>query len=105
MSQTPDPDGSPSPSPASGPRPSATSSGLLPTAPTNDEPTLGERATRLLLGGPRDLKDRKLFHALTLVSVLAWVGLGADALSSSSYGPQEGYRVVREHQIGRASCR
>src|SRR6185436_7688813 len=24
-------------------------------------------------------------------------GLGADALSSSSYGPQEGYRVVRDH--------
>jgi amino acid transporter len=97
MSQTPDPAGSPSPTPASGPHPNATSSGLLPTASTSDEPTLGERATRMLLGGPRDLKDRRLFHSLTLVSVLAWIGLGADALSSSSYGPQEGYRVVRDH--------
>ncbi|HEX3132258.1 MAG TPA: APC family permease, partial [Planctomycetota bacterium] len=65
--------------------------------PTAEAPTLMERTTRLLLGGPRDLRDRKMFHALTLVSVLAWIGLGADALSSSSYGPQEGYRVVRDH--------
>jgi amino acid transporter len=88
---TPEPQ--PPVSPPSGPRPNARSD-VLPTA---EEPTLMERTTRLLLGGPRDLRDRKLFHALTLVSVLAWIGLGADALSSSSYGPQEGYRVVREH--------
>ncbi|MBA3698641.1 MAG: APC family permease [Planctomycetes bacterium] len=93
----PDPSGPPTAvppaSPASGPQPTS-GSGLL---PTSEPPTLVERTTRLLLGGPRDLKDRKLFHALTLVSVLAWIGLGADALSSSSYGPQEGYRVVRDH--------
>ena len=95
----PDPDTTPPSAPAapqapaSSPQPNA-SSGLLPTV---EESTLVERTTRLLLGGPRDLRDRTLFHSLTLVSVLAWIGLGADALSSSSYGPQEGYRVVRDH--------
>lgn len=89
---SPDPSPTP-PSPPSGPRPNA-SSGLLPVAET---PSWFGRMIRLVLGGPRDLRDRALFHSLTLVSVLAWIGLGADALSSSSYGPQEGYRVVRDH--------
>lgn len=88
------PNSSPTPpSPPSGPRPNA-SSGLLPVAET---PSWFGRMIRLVLGGPRDLRDRALFHSLTLVSVLAWIGLGADALSSSAYGPEEGYRVVREH--------
>jgi amino acid transporter len=65
--------------------------------PIIDEPTIGERATRILLGGPRDLRDKSLFHSLTLVSILAWIGLGADALSSSSYGPQESFRVIHDH--------
>ena len=80
-------------SPASGPRERIGSAQL----PVADEPTLMERTTRMLLGGPRDLRDRAMFHSLTLVSFLAWIGLGADALSSSSYGPQEGYRVIRDH--------
>ena len=62
-----------------------------------EEPTFFERTTRMVLGAPRDLRDRALFHSLTLVSFLAWIGLGADALSSSSYGPQESYRVIRDH--------
>jgi hypothetical protein len=60
-------------------------------------PSTPVRAMRFLFGGPRDLADKKLFHTLSLVSFLAWIGLGADALSSSSYGPQEGWKVVREH--------
>ncbi len=67
------------------------------TLPQIEELTIGERATRILLGAPRDLRDRTIFHSITLVSVLAWIGLGADALSSSSYGPQESFRVIRDH--------
>ncbi len=88
---TPAPD--PTTPPASGPRERIGSAPL----PVADEPSLLARTTRMVLGGPRDLRDRALFHSLTLVSFLAWIGLGADALSSSSYGPQEGYRVVRDH--------
>jgi amino acid transporter len=38
--------------------------------------------------------DAGIFHKLTLVAFLAWVGLGADGLSSSSYGPEELYRTL-----------
>ena len=42
--------------------------------PVVEEPTLFERTTRMVLGAPRDLRDRALFHSLTLVSFLAWIG-------------------------------
>ncbi len=35
-----------------------------------------------------------VFHQLSLVAFLAWVGLGADGLSSSAYGPEEAYRAL-----------
>lgn len=87
---------------ASGDERRASASGAQPTLGSGQHPIAGQegwltRASRTIFGGPRNLADKKLFHSLTLVSVLAWVGLGADALSSSSYGPQEGWKVVREH--------
>src|SRR5438046_6382920 len=48
----------------------------------------------LLIGRARELSDRSLFHKLSLVAVLAWVGLGADGLSSSCYGPEETYKAL-----------
>ncbi len=56
-----------------------------------------ERLKRLVLGGPRDLRDPRTFHAISLVALLAWVGLGADGLSSSSYGPDEAFRALGSH--------
>ena len=56
-----------------------------------------DRAKRWLLGAPRNLEDRSIFHRLALIPVLAWVGLGADGLSSSCYGPEEAFRTLREH--------
>jgi amino acid transporter len=38
-----------------------------------------------------------MFHRLALVPFLAWVGLGADGLSSSSYGPEEAFRTLGQH--------
>src|SRR5262249_22279333 len=55
------------------------------------------RLRRVLIGAPRDLADRGLFHRLSLIPFLAWVGLGADGLSSSSYGPEEAFRTLGEH--------
>ncbi|MFL5473484.1 MAG: amino acid permease, partial [Gemmatimonadales bacterium] len=57
----------------------------------------GRRLRRLLVGKPRDLHDRRLFHRLSLIPVLAWVGLGADGLSSSAYGPEEAFRALGSH--------
>ncbi|KAF0243093.1 MAG: amino acid transporter-like [Planctomycetota bacterium] len=55
------------------------------------------RTLRFLVGPPRDLRDRSIFRHLSLVAFLAWVGLGADGLSSSSYGPEEAFRTMGEH--------
>src|ERR1019366_8390845 len=54
--------------------------------------------TRLLLGKPRDVNDPKIFHRVSLVAFLAWVGLGADGLSSSAYGPDEAFRALGSHR-------
>ncbi len=51
-----------------------------------------------LIGKPRDPTDPNIFHKLSLVALLAWVGLGADGLSSSSYGPDEAFRAVLGHE-------
>lgn len=61
-------------------------------------PTLGQRVRRVLVGPPRSLSDHSLFHRVSLVAVLAWVGLGADGLSSSAYGPEEAFRALGEHR-------
>jgi len=65
-----------------------------------DEPpssTLTQRIKYLLFGKPRDLSDSRLFHRLSLIPFLAWVGLGADGLSSSSYGPEEAFKALGGH--------
>ncbi|MBI1803773.1 MAG: APC family permease [Ignavibacteriae bacterium] len=63
----------------------------------SDDVPLGERVKRVVLGVPRDLHDPKIFHRISLVAFLAWVGLGADGLSSSAYGPEEAFRALGEH--------
>ncbi|HEY4243905.1 MAG TPA: APC family permease [Kofleriaceae bacterium] len=50
-----------------------------------------------LFGRPRDLRDPHVFHQMSLVAFLAWVGLGADGLSSSSYGPEEAFKALGTH--------
>lgn len=55
------------------------------------------RVRRVLFGPPRDLSDKNIFHRLSVIAFLAWVGLGADGLSSSSYGPEEAFRTLGEH--------
>ena len=59
--------------------------------------TLSTRAARRVLGAPRDLRDPHIFHKLSLIPLLAWVGLGADGLSSSAYGPEEAFRALGGH--------
>ena len=55
------------------------------------------RIGRLIVGPPRDVSDPKIFHRVSLVAFLAWVGLGADGLSSSAYGPEEAYKALGAH--------
>ena len=53
------------------------------------------KTKQLLLGKARDLHDPHIFHKLSLVAFFAWVGLGADGLSSSCYGPEEAFLALK----------
>src|SRR6185295_12532187 len=55
------------------------------------------RLRRILFGPPKDVRDPHAFHKLSLIALFAWVGLGADGLSSSAYGPDEAFRQLGEH--------
>src|SRR5215469_11886286 len=52
----------------------------------------------VLIGPPRDVRDPQIFHNLSLVAFLSWVGLGSDGLSSSCYGPEEAFLALGQHQ-------
>ena len=68
--------------------------------PTAGLPDLREpwtaRMKRVLLGRKRELHPQ-VFHKVSLIALLAWVGLGADGLSSSAYGPEEAFRTLGAH--------
>jgi len=49
---------------------------------------------RLFYGRERNINDPSLFHSISLIPFLAWVGIGVDGLSSSAYGPDESYRAL-----------
>jgi len=68
------------------------------TTPMEKEP-LYRRVKRVLIGAPRDLFDPKIFHNVSLIAFFAWVGLGADGISSSSYGPEEAYLALGGHTV------
>jgi amino acid transporter len=55
------------------------------------------RVKRVLFGAPRDLHDPSIGHKISLIAFLAWVGLGADGLSSSAYGPPEAFVALGNH--------
>ena len=66
--------------------------------PHDDSPKRKRTFSRVLIGPARDLRDPHLFHSLSLVAFLAWVGLGSDGLSSSCYGPEEAFLALGTHQ-------
>src|SRR5438105_9201359 len=68
-------------------------------APSNQNPD-SERRTlgKILIGPGRDVRDPEVFHQISLVAFLAWVGLGSDGLSSSCYGPEEAFLALGPHQ-------
>jgi amino acid transporter len=57
------------------------------------------RVRRILLCAPRNLRDPRTYHHISLIAFLAWVGLGADGLSSSAYGPEESFKALGQHQF------
>ncbi len=60
--------------------------------------SLWSQVRRALIGAPKDVKEPDAFHRMSLIALLAWVGLGADGLSSSAYGPPEAFKNLEGHR-------
>lgn len=60
---------------------------------------MSEWLKRVFLGAEKDPLDPKVFEHIALAAFFAWVGLGADGLSSSCYGPEEGYLVLADAKM------
>ena len=63
----------------------------------NGQANIFVKIWRAIVGAPKEVKDPNLFHKMSLIPILAWVGLGADGLSSSAYGPEEAFRALGSH--------
>ncbi len=55
------------------------------------------KISEVLLGPRLDPLNQGTRRHVTLIAFLAWVGLGADGLSSSCYGPEEAFLALGEH--------
>lgn len=56
------------------------------------------KVRNFLFGNPRDPFDKETRKHISLVAFLAWVGLGADGISSSCYGPEEAFLALGTHE-------
>ncbi|MEK7437353.1 MAG: APC family permease [Pseudomonadota bacterium] len=50
-----------------------------------------------LIGKPLDPLNQETRRSIALMAFFAWVGLGADGISSSNYGPEQAFRALGEH--------
>jgi amino acid transporter len=54
-----------------------------------------------VIGRPRDPLDPMTRRHVALIAFFAWIGLGADGLSSACYGPEEAYLALAgQHHFG-----
>lgn len=51
----------------------------------------------LVIGEPRNPFDSDIFRKVSLIALFAWVGLGSDAMSSASYGPEEAFLALGDN--------
>ncbi|MGC1455075.1 MAG: amino acid permease, partial [Nitrospirota bacterium] len=61
------------------------------------KPSFMRRLKTLIFGGKHNIDDSSIFHKLSLIAFFAWVGLGADGLTSSCYGPEEAFLAFHGH--------
>jgi amino acid transporter len=57
-----------------------------------------KKIEELLFGKAIDPNDPSVHHGLRLIAFLAWVGLGADGLSSACYGPEATFKALGEYR-------
>ncbi|MDH5274240.1 MAG: amino acid permease, partial [Gammaproteobacteria bacterium] len=56
-----------------------------------------KRLRDVVFGAPRDPMAPETRKHIALAAFLAWIGIGADGLSSSSYGPAEAFMALGTH--------
>ena len=56
-----------------------------------------ENIKTFILGKPKNPLQKDTRKHISLIAFFAWVGLGADGLSSLSYGPQEAFLALKDH--------
>jgi amino acid transporter len=64
---------------------------------TTEKQSSTQRLKKLVIGEARSLSDPSLFHKMSLIAFFAWVGLGADGITSSCYGPEEAFLTFGSH--------
>src|SRR5215471_14510987 len=60
--------------------------------------TTYEKLRDLVIGKPLDPLSATTRQHIALAAFLAWVGLGADGLSSSAYGPEEAFKALGDRK-------
>jgi hypothetical protein len=56
------------------------------------------RWTEIFFGKPKDPGDPSVYKHLSLIALFAWIGLGADGLSSACYGPADAFMALGQHR-------
>lgn len=62
-----------------------------------EKKSIGDKFRRMIIGREKSPLDRNIFKHLSLIAFFAWIGLGADGLSSSCYGPEEAFLALGAH--------
>ncbi len=56
------------------------------------------KVRNFLFGNPRNIFDQDTRKHISLIAIMAWIGLGADGISSSCYGPEEAFLALGTHE-------
>jgi amino acid transporter len=59
--------------------------------------SLVKHIRNVFIGRAKSPFDHDVFHKMSLIAFLAWIGLGADGLSSSCYGPEAAFLALQGH--------
>jgi amino acid transporter len=59
--------------------------------------SLAKNIKKFILGKPLNPFNPQILRHVSLAAFIAWIGLGADGLSSSCYGPEEAYLALGTH--------
>ena len=63
----------------------------------NADFSIAQKLKTTFIGRAKAIQDKAIFHKISLIAFFAWIGLGADGISSSCYGPEEAFRNLNGH--------